>query len=256
MAGDISSIKPLDFMQYGIPDLQHFTYADSGKVYYVFPKKGVGRETDLAKFRSTLWATQGHNVSPFALLNKKRKGEDWSYSKVLDIKSQGELPTYLEQTYGEGAAGARVPPTPPVPKPPIAPKAPPPEGEQMSMWASSIDDIANIVEASGRIKEALLLDTISNSLEKIASNVSNEKKGRIFKYKNTTIHTFGDVDNNHDFSECHPKCVHLEWKPVDSTRYGYCTLFKKDLGKCRCPYGSGAIRCTECKGSINAGIHV
>ena len=71
--------------------------------------------------------------------------------------------------------------------------------------------------------------------------------GKILKYGNTTIHTYGDIDCQHDWGECHPKCVHLSWTREPVTPYGNCSLFKKSkLGKCRCSHGSGAIRCREC----------
>jgi hypothetical protein len=71
------------------------------------------------------------------------------------------------------------------------------------------------------------------------------KKGQTFYFR---IRTFGKIDNKHDFGECHPECEYLSWK---ESGYGFCKLFKKDLGKCRCKYGSGAIRCSECQSATD-----
>ena len=71
--------------------------------------------------------------------------------------------------------------------------------------------------------------------------------GKILKYGETSIHTYGDIDCAHDWGECHPSCVHLSWTREPITPYGNCSLFKRNrLGKCRCSHGSGAIRCREC----------
>lgn len=80
--------------------------------------------------------------------------------------------------------------------------------------------------------------------ERQVKEKQKKSPGRIFYFR---IRTFGDTDNKHDFSECHPECEYLNWKQND---YGFCNLFKKDLGKCRCMSGSGAIRCAECASAV------
>ncbi len=61
------------------------------------------------------------------------------------------------------------------------------------------------------------------------------------------VKTLGGPDNPHDFGECHPECEYLEWTPE---KRGYCNLFKKELGKCRCSKGSGANRSKECLSAV------
>lgn len=87
------------------------------------------------------------------------------------------------------------------------------------------------------------LDLLSGEQSKALEQKLKDQKyptGGTFYFR---IRTFGGPDNKHDFGECHPECEYLEWTPA---KYGFCNLFKKPLGKCRCSHGSGAIRSPEC----------